>query len=58
MTVRPGLALGKVGFELQGRLIESGDLDSGLAEFGRLSEALSHFEIPECVGTRGGSGPA
>jgi|GEM_PF-5539501 hypothetical protein len=57
MTETPGPDLGKVGFEVGRALIASGDLDSHIAEFGRFPEALPHFKIAECVGTRGGSGP-
>jgi len=38
-------------------LIESRDLDSDIAAFGRFPEALPHFKIAECLGARGGSGP-
>ena len=57
MTEKPGPDLGRVGFETGRALIESGDLDSDIAEFGCFPEALPHFKIAECLGTRGGSGP-
>jgi hypothetical protein len=38
-------------------LVESGGLDSDIAEFGRFPEALPHSKIAEWVGTRSGSGP-
>jgi hypothetical protein len=57
MTEKPGPDLGRVGFEVWCALIESGDLDSDSAEFGRFPEPLPRFNIAECLGTRGGSGP-
>jgi hypothetical protein len=57
MTEKPGPDLGRVGFEVRRALVESGGLDSDIAEFGRSIEALPPFKIAECVRTRGGSSP-
>ena len=48
MTEKPGPDLGKMGFEVGRALIESGDLDSDIAEFGRFPGALPHFKLAGC----------
>ena len=48
MTEKPGPDLGRVGFEAGRALIVSGDLESDIAEFGRIPEALPHFKLAGC----------